>query len=301
METAPDPGRGAPTSLAPRSPGWPAELDAIEAPPERLWLRGRAELLDPARARVAVVGTRAPSPYGEAMARRFAAALAGAGVVVVSGLARGIDQAADRGALESGGDTLAVLGSGVDRPWPVGPLAGRLARQGLLVSELRPGTPPRRHHFPLRNRLISGLARGVLVVEAARASGSLITARWAVDQGRSVWALPGRVDHPMAAGCHRLLREGATLIETAEEILAELGLGPPAPERPCPGSGAAAHGEASSSLRERLVGALRGETWTPDELAERLDAGLPEVLAALVGLELDGRAVRGPGGLYRLP
>jgi DNA processing protein len=276
--------------------GWPGELAAIEAPPERLWLRGRPELLAGERARIAVVGTRSPSPYGLATAQRFAAGLARAGVVVVSGLARGIDEAAHRGALDAGGDSIAVLGSGVDRPWPAGPLAERLAHEGLLLSELRPGSPARRHHFPLRNRLISGLARGVLVVEAASASGSLITARWAADQGRTVWAIPGRIDHPMAAGCHRLIREGASLIERPEEILSDLGLSsagqPPPPPQTAPA------GEAA--LAERLLQALQGECWTADDLAELVTAEVASVLALLVELELAGRVTRGPGGLYRL-
>jgi DNA processing protein len=293
-------------ALAPRSPGWPAELDTIDAPPERLWTRGRVELCAPQRVRVALVGTRAPSPYGESMARRFASALAARGGGGVSGLARGIDQAAHAGALAVGGDTIAVLGSGVDRPWPTGPLAERIAREGLLLSELRPGTPPRRHHFPLRNRLISGLSRAVLVVEAASASGSLITARWAADQGRTVWALPGRVDHPMAAGCHRLLREGASLAEHPDELLAELGLGaggaslefdPGSAGRRDQAGGAAAK---TSPLERRLLEVLRGETWTADEVAHRTGSELPVVLTALVTLELAGRVVRGPGGLYRL-
>jgi len=290
-------GGPAPVLLLERgSAGWPSELAAIEAPPERLWLRGRPELLAAGRARIAVVGTRTPSPYGAATAQRFAAELARAGAVVVSGLARGIDQAAHRGALDAGGDSIAVLGSGVDRPWPAGPLAERLAREGLLLSELRPGSPARRHHFPLRNRLISGLARGVLVVEAASASGSLITARWAADQNRSVWAIPGRIDHPMAAGCHRLIREGASLIERPQEILSDLGLlpaGQALPPRPATPAG-------DRSLAERLLQALEGECWTADDLAELVAAEVASVLSALVELELAGSVTRGPGGLYRL-
>jgi DNA processing protein len=281
------------------SSGWPAELAAIDAPPERLWLRGRSELLAVERVRVAFVGTRTPSPYGTAMARRFAAALARAGVVVVSGLARGIDQAAHQGALEAGGDSIAVLGSGVDRPWPEGPLAERLAHEGLLLSELQPGSPPRRHHFPLRNRLISGLARGVLVVEAASASGSLITARWAADQGKEVWAIPGRIDHPMSAGCHRLIREGASLLERPEELLSDLGfaMSTGAATAAAPPSEPQAR---DAPLSARLLRALEGECWTADDLAELAQADVARVLSALVELELAGAVARGPGGLYRL-
>jgi len=274
--------------VEPGGPSWPVELERIDVPPEGLWTRGRIELLAP-RPRVAIVGTRAPTPYGEAQAARFAAALARAGVVVVSGLARGVDCAAHGGALGVGGDTVAVLGCGVDRPWPSGPPAEEIARRGLLLSELAPGTPPRPHHFPLRNRLIAGLSDAVLVIEAAARSGSLITARWALDQGRGVLALPGRVDHPMSRGTHRLLREGADLVEDPEELLDLVY-----------GRGARAAPERAPLLDSPLLLALRGETLSADELAARLERPVSQVLVELVGLELDGRVARGPGGLFRL-
>jgi DNA processing protein len=280
--------------LEPGAPSWPARLDTIEGPPERLWVRGRIGQLVHAPL-VALVGTRAPTPYGEAQAARFARALAAAGVGVVSGLARGVDQAAHRAALDAGGVTLAVLGCGVDRPWPAGELAERVAREGALVSELEPGTPPRRHHFPRRNRLISGLADAVLVVEAAFASGSLITARWAADQGRSVLAVPGRVDHPMARGCHRLLREGALFAEDPEDVLAELGL---EAQQGDPGPGP--RGGAAAPAGEPLLAALRGETLHAEELAARTGTALADVLTRLVELELAGAVARAPGGLWRL-
>jgi len=282
--------------LRPGSPSWPDELATIEPAPAELWIAGRLEAFA-ARPRVAIVGTRSPTPYGVGQARRFAAALATSGVCVVSGLARGIDQAAHEAALDAGGTTLAVLGSAVDRPWPAGPFTERLRREGALVSELPPGTGPRRHHFPLRNRLISGLAESVLVVEAAWASGSLITAHWAADQGRAVFVLPGRVDHPMARGCHRLLREGASLVESPDEILAELGRTPlPPEEEPSAGEGAA----TATALVRALVRALEGETATPDELAHRVSRPASDVLGELVELELGGTVVRAPGGLFRL-
>lgn len=273
--------------------GWPGVLDTIEASPTELWLRGRPELLS-FEPRVAVIGTRAPTPYGDGQARRFATALARAGVVVVSGLARGIDSAAHEAALEAGGATIAVLGNGVDNPWPGGPLAERMALEGLLLSEYAPGTAPRRHHFPERNRLISGLCSAVVVIEAAAASGSLITARWAIDQGRSVHALPGRVDHPMARGCHRLLREGAWLVEDPEEVLAELGIAPLAHAR---------RGEGAPSVPDEaraLLDTLRGESLSADELAERTGRPLADVLSALVELEVAGCVIRGTGAIYRL-
>lgn len=281
-----------PLRIEARSDSWPDLLRHIDGPPEALWVRGRLPLLSHTP-RVAVVGTRAPTPYGEMQAARFASALAAAGVTVVSGLARGIDQAAHRAVLEQDGPTIAVLGCGVDRPWPPGEVADDMAVRGLLLSEFEPGEAPRPHHFPLRNRVISGLCCGVLVVEAAQASGSLITARWAADQGRSVWALPGRVDHPMSRGAHRLIREGACLVESPEEILAELGLGSP------PQASKVLASESAGPCPE-ITSALRGETLTAEELARRLSTPLTTVLVHVVELEMAGRVARTPGGLYRL-
>ena len=270
--------------LRPGQSDWPQELNQIDAPPARLWARGRVELLGQ-HPRVAIVGTRSPTPYGLGQAQRFAARLAQAGVCIVSGMARGIDQEAHEAALAVRGATVAVLGSAVDRPWPAVPLADELAREGLLLSEFPPGTGPRKHHFPQRNRLIAGLSQAVVVIEAAHASGSLITARFAADMGRAVYALPGRVDHPMARGCHRLLREGAGLLEEPEELLRELGAAPSASTRAAPCS--------------PLLAALEGETLSADELAERGGDELTEVLVELVQLELNGEVTRGPGGLWR--
>ena len=275
--------------IQPGGPSWPRELESVDPSPGELWARGRPELLL-RRPRIAIVGSRSPTPYGLAQAGRFAAALARAGMVVVSGLARGIDQAAHEGALAAGGTTIAVLGCGVDRPWPEGPLAERMVVEGLLLSEYRPGTGPRRHHFPLRNRLIAGLSKAVLVVEAAWTSGSLITARWAADQGRAVFALPGRVDHPMARGTLRLVREGATAVDSPERLLEDLfGSGPAALEEGGRGTG-----------EDPLLAALAGESLTADELALRLELPVGPLLARLVELELAGAVARAPGGLYRL-
>jgi DNA processing protein len=280
------------------SSSWPAELLEIDGGPERLWLRGRLDVLA-RQPRIAIVGTRAPSPYGEAQARRFALAFAERGVSIVSGLARGIDQAAHKAALEVNGASIAVLGSGVERPWPTGALTDEIAERGLLMSEFHPGEGPRPHHFPLRNRVISGLCVGVLVIEAAHASGSLITAHWAADQGRSVWALPGRVDQPMSRGTHRLIREGAQLVESPEEILTEIL--PKSAGAEGARAGDSAQGRpALSAAAERILVSLRGETYSADELAARLDLQAAEVLVALVELEMEDRVVRAPGGVYRL-
>ena len=270
-------------------PSYPPLLARIEGPPPTLWARGRLELVTRERPRIAIVGTRSPTPYGEGQALRFGEALAAAGVVVVSGLARGIDQAAHHGVLEASGDTVAVLGSGLHRPWPAVPMVDEIAERGLLLSEFEPEQPPRPYHFPQRNRIISGLSDAVLVVEAAAASGSLITARWAADQGRDVYALPGRIDHPMSRGGHRLLREGAALVESPDELLE--GVYPDRPEREC-----------RTPPREltRLECALQGETLTADELSMRLRLPVQEVLVELVTLELKDRVARSPGGLYRL-
>ena len=275
--------------ILPESGLWPEALRNIDAPPEVLWLRGRPELLAAAH-RVAVVGSRSPTPYGETQARRFARVLAESGIVVVSGYARGIDQCAHRAALDAGGGTIAVLGNGVARPWPECDLLPRILEHGLFLSEREPEEPPRPQHFPLRNRLISALSQAVLVVEAAHASGSLITARWAADQGREVFAMPGRVDHPMSRGCHRLLREGARLVEEPDEILAELGL-----------RTAAADPQACKEREpvSPLLLELRGETLTADELARRTQRPLPAVIVELVEAEMAGRVARTPGGLFR--
>ena len=277
-------------TLAPGADGWPPELDHIEPLPKKLWLRGRHDLLA-RRPRVAIVGSRAPTPYGEAQARRFSIALAEAGVVVVSGLARGVDGRAHEGALDVHGATIAVLGCGVDRPWPPGALADRMSSEGLLVSEYEPGTTPRKGHFPMRNRLISALADAVVVIEAAHASGSLITAHWAAEQGRAVFALPGRVDHPMARGCHRLIREGVELVEGPDEVLRAVAR----PELPFGRPVDQAYGPT-----DELELLLVGETLSVNEMAASLGREPSDVLPRLTELELAGRLVRSPGGLWRL-
>ena len=283
-----------PLCLEPASPSWPSELNRVESPPARLWVRGHHEFLQPGR-RLAIVGSRSATTYGIDQAWRFADRLAREGLTVVSGLARGIDQAGHRATLEAGGHTIAVLASGVDCPWPNGPDARALAEHGLLLSEYPPGQSPRRHHFPMRNRLIAGLACAVLVVEAAWTSGSLITARWALDQGKPVFVVPGRVDHPMARGVLRLLREGATPVASPAELLSDLfGLEPIVP-------GQEHHTRTAPAcpLARRIDEALEGETLSADDLASCLKRRVEEVLVRLIEMEIAGDVVRSPGGLWR--
>lgn len=284
----------------PRDSGWPTELSQIPSPPDQLWSRGLHELLGHTP-RIAIVGSRSPTPYGEGQARRFAHALASRGITVVSGMARGVDHAAHLAALDVGGRTIAVLGCGVDRPWPAGPLVQRILSEGMVLSEFEPGRAPRRHHFPLRNRIISGLACAVIVVEAAHNSGSLITAHWALDQGRMVYALPGRVDHPMARGCHRLIREGARLLESPEDVLQELQEACLwSPGDPDGGIDIPENTSGTPAQPHPILGALRGETLGVNELCSLLGLPTERVLAELTQLELASAVVRAPGGLYRL-
>jgi DNA processing protein len=274
----------------------PADLEAIDAPPLALTYRGRLELLAASRARAAVVGTRTPTPYGARQAERFGGELASSGVVVVSGFARGVDRAAHRAALAAGGDTIAVLGSGLRKPYPsdVPELLAAIEERGLVLSEMPIDTPASRGSFPRRNRILSGLSRSVVVIEAGLASGSLLTARWAADQGREVCALPGRVDSPMSAGCHELLREGARLVESPKELLREtLGLGgsSPASERSA--------ARNASPLAAAVLEAAR-EGATLDEIADRTGSALEALFEVVLALEMSGELARGPDALYRL-
>ncbi len=202
---------------------YPPLLALAPDPPLVLFVRGRPEVLT--LPTLAIVGSRNPTAPGRRDAEAFAATLGGAGFAIVSGLALGIDAAAHQGALDAGAVTIAVCATGLDRVYPSGnrALATRILERGALVSEFAPGTRPLRHHFPLRNRIIAGLSLGTLVVEAAAQSGSLITARLAGEAGRSVFALPGSIHNPLAKGCHRLIRDGASLVENAADVVAELG------------------------------------------------------------------------------
>lgn len=243
---------------------------------------------------VGVVGARAATRYGREVAGEIAAHLSQAGVCVVSGMARGIDAAAHAAALGHAGGTIAILGSGVDLPYPREntELWKRIGKEGLLLSEYRPGTLPLPAYFPVRNRIIAGMAAGVVVVEAARRSGSLITARLANDFGRDVFAVPGSVRSESSRGCHALLRDGAILCRGAEDVLTELfpSIGGFPPGRPAP----ALDGDAA-----RVVTAMAGEeAWDADDLAEATGMPIGTLLALLFDLESRGVLACLPGGLY---
>lgn len=265
---------------------YPRLLAEIPDPPPVLWARGHVPDLQGVG--VALVGSRSASAHGLAMARTLGRDLAASGVVVISGLARGIDSAAHEAALTAGGRTVAVLGSSVDRIYPPEhrDLARRIEGAGTVVSELPPGTAPRAHHFPLRNRIISGLSRAVVVVEAPKRSGALITAASAVDQNRDVFVVPGPVVGERNRGGHGLLRDGAMLVEEAADILHNLGrpVGPQAAPPP----------EPHPWLREMA----QVVDFTVDDLAEALRIPAADVLAGLLELELAGRIQRVGGGRF---
>jgi DNA processing protein len=280
---------------------YPPALTTIVDPPPVLWTRGHVEVLNaPA---VAIVGSRAASPYGLAVAEQLAIDLASAGLVIVSGLARGVDSAAHRGALAAAGVTVAVLGSGVDVVYPPehAPLAKAIAETGAVISELVPGTNPQQRFFPLRNRIISGLSRAVVVIEAGEKSGSLITARCALDQGRDVLAVPGNVLTGRNRGAHALLRDGAKIVESADDILEELGMtagfsGGAMPEGGAEGTG----GETEPAApRDPVLDCLTpGEPSDLDEICERSGLQPARLLPRLFELELKGRVRRAGGGRF---
>lgn len=286
-------------------PDYPAELLQIEDPPLLLHLEGDpATLRHPLR--LAMVGSRNPTAQGADHARQFARALAEAGACIVSGLALGIDGAAHEGALEAGGCTLAVVGTGLDQVYPRKhrALAQRIAAQGALISEYLLGTPPLAPNFPKRNRIISGLSQGVLVVEAALQSGSLITARQAAEQGREVFAIPGSIHSPQSRGCHALIRQGAKLVESAEDILEELRGQLPAAatgqEQEQNGTAGQAGTQDKDPLPDdALLRVLGFEPCGLDALQARCGLDLPSLQARLLELEFDGWVARLPGGVYQ--
>ncbi|MGM0413140.1 MAG: DNA-processing protein DprA [Pseudomonadota bacterium] len=284
--------------VTPADPTYPPALRELTDPPMALFVVGDPDYLPwPG---VAVVGSRRPSPAGREIAEELGRELARAGLVVVSGLALGTDGAAHRGAVAVGGPTVGVLGCGPDRIYPRrnAELAEAVAGAGAVISEFPPGTGVARGHFPRRNRIIAGMTRGTTVVEAAMRSGSLITARLASEAGREVLAVPGPVRSPTSRGCHRLIREGAKLVEGVEDILEEV----------APGVGAAAPvaGSASGSAEEavvepeaqKLLGCLGFEPESVDNLVERSGLTADTVSAMLIRLELQGVVESAPGGRF---
>jgi DNA processing protein len=288
------------------SPDYPPLLAAVADAPLVLFVEGDPRSLS--LPQLAVVGTRNPTAIGRDTAIRFARHLAEAGLAITSGLALGIDAAAHRGALAAWGRTIAVLGCGLDRVYPRGhaQLASEVAASGALVSDLPTGIPPLKHHFPRRNRLISGLSAGTLVVEAALRSGSLITARLAGEQGREVFAIPGSIHNPLSRGCHRLIRQGAKLVESVDDIFCELGalLAAAGPEVRAEATDAQeVSGSALDKDYEILLDALGFEPAGVDTLVARTGFKAEAIASMLLILELDGRVAQQPGGLFcrRLP
>lgn len=277
-------------------PAYPPTLLTMPDPPTLLYIKGKLELLH-ARS-IAVVGSRSATPQGVEDAGRFARALSDAGLAVVSGLALGIDAAAHRGALAGPGSTVAVIGTGADMVYPSAnhQLAHQIAAAGVIVSEWPLGTPARSAHFPQRNRLIAGLSSGVLIVEAAMRSGSLITARLANEMGRDVFAIPGSIHAPLSRGCHRMIKQGAKLVETPEDVLEELGV-----EIPAVAPSLRAPSGIQTSLApeaRQLLDALGHSPATLEILATRTEMGEARLQATLLQLELAGHLSVLPGGRF---
>ncbi|CAH0153766.1 DNA processing protein DprA [Massilia sp. Bi118] len=281
--------------LALGEPGYPELLANIPDPPLLLYIKGRVELLDAPM--LAMVGSRNASVQGKANALAFAEALSGAGLCIVSGLALGIDAAAHEGALKGGGSTVAVIGTGPDLVYPARnrALCERIAAEGCIVSEYPVGTRPLPGNFPKRNRIISGLAAGVLVVEAAAQSGSLITARQAAEQGRDVFAIPGSIHAALAKGCHLLIREGAKLVDTAADVLEAMAWSPLV-RAPAVAMPAKRPDETVPDGSEALLAALGHDPVEPDILIASMNISPALLSSQLLALELAGLLERRPGG-----
>ncbi len=268
-------------------PDYPKALLNIPDPPLLLYVKGKPGLLNATS--LAIVGSRNATPQGISNAEAFSQALSNAGLCIISGMAHGIDAAAHRGALKGRGGSIAVVGTGLDKIYPAAnrDLAHQLAKEGALVSEFPLGTPPIGSNFPRRNRLISGMSVGCLVVEASQQSGSLITARQALEQGREVFAIPGSIHSPQSRGCHRLIKQGAKLVETAEDILEELGA--QIPQDP----------STSSAQSGGLLDAIGFDPVGMDALCQRTGLTVSRLSAMLLTLELEGKIARLPGGLFQ--
>lgn len=272
-------------------PDYPDTLRGLADAPAWLYLKGERSILQ--RPMLAIVGSRNATAQGKRDARAFAQALAEAGLTVVSGLAEGIDAAAHEGGLDGNGTGVAVVGTGLDRVYPAKnrDLAHRLAAGGVIVSEFPLGTPPKPGNFPRRNRLISGLSLGVLVVEAAPQSGSLITARMAAEQGRDVFAIPGSIHSSLSKGCHELIKQGAKLVESAADILEELNL--------AWATQMADKEQAPAPVQDPLLDLMGNEPVSLDELALRSRLTVENLSAMLFTHEMEGRVALLPGGLYQ--
>ena len=278
-------------------PEYPKALLEISDPPALLYCAGRIELLN--RPGLAVVGSRNATAQGVRNAQAFARALSDAGLTIVSGLALGIDAAAHRGGLEGQSSTIAVLGTGADVVYPPTNqgLAKEIAERGLLISEFALGSPAAKQNFPRRNRIISGLTRGTLVVEAALASGSLITARAALEQGREVFAIPGSIHSPLSKGCHNLIKSGAKLVESADDVMSEVA-GLQANTTPLANKSADQVAQ-TATIAPPLLEHMGYDPIDIDSLCTRTGLSAQHVSAALLRLELDGRVASLPGGLYQ--
>lgn len=282
---------------------YPVSLRHIHDAPLVLYLKGDRSLMG--QQQLAIVGSRNASRAGLEHARAFAAELGQHGLLVTSGMALGVDGAAHAGALDAGFPTIAVIGNGIDRPYPYRhrSLAGRIISKGLLVSEYPPGTEARPAHFPQRNRIISGLSRGILVVEAGLKSGSLITARLALEQGREVFAIPGSVHNPLARGCHELIRQGAVLVETVHDICNEFECGWSAmtPEPATPRKGAPEKEAPEMNTREiAVLEALGYDPQSTDDLCAITGLSADQLMQSLLMLELQGLVDSAPGGFQRI-
>jgi DNA processing protein len=272
---------------------YPCQLAEAGAAPPLLFARGQRALL--ATPMLAIVGSRNATPQGEDNARTFAKRLAAQGYTIVSGLAGGIDAAAHEGALAAGGGTIAIIGTGIDRVYPASnrKLAHQIAEQGLILSEFALGMGPLAQHFPRRNRIIAGLCRGCLVVEATLQSGSLITARLSLEAGREVMAIPGSILNPQARGCHRLIKDGARLVETVDDVLDEIGK----PSLPPPDT--TAQTEQGTTQGSDILHAMGYDPVDADTLASRLGLTAGDVYAMLLELELLGHVDSMQGGRYQ--
>ena len=276
-------------------PRYPAQLAAVPGMPPALFIEGNPDVLS--RPQVAIVGSRRGTAAGREAAFDFAARLAAQGFAITSGLATGIDAAAHRGGLAGASSSIAIMGTGPDRIYPARnrDLAHALADRGLLLTEFGPGAPPLPDHFPRRNRIISGLARGLLVVEATLSSGSLITARLAGDQGRDVFAIPGSIHSPFSRGCHRLIREGAKLVETAQDVLEELGAARSTlSTRSDPATIPAVTADGGA-----VLSALGHDPLDLDTIVHRTRLTVDAVNAQLATLEIDGHVAALPGGRWQ--